>query len=65
MADDRADKFCLVTSDSDFAGLCRKLRERGWAGEVEPDVAALIARLPARPLRTPRSWARGSAAGDG
>ncbi|HMV18497.1 MAG TPA: NYN domain-containing protein [Zoogloea sp.] len=27
--DDRADKFCLVTSDSDFAGLCRKLRERG------------------------------------
>lgn len=27
--DDRADTFCLVTSDSDFAGLCRKLRERG------------------------------------
>ena len=27
--DHRADKFCLVTSDSDFAYLCRKLRERG------------------------------------
>ncbi|MCV2362274.1 NYN domain-containing protein [Paucibacter sp. DJ1R-11] len=27
--DQRADVFCLVTSDSDFAGLCRKLRERG------------------------------------
>lgn len=29
MFDNRADKFCLVTSDSDFAYLCRKLRERG------------------------------------
>lgn len=27
--DQRASTFCLVTSDSDFAGLCRKLRERG------------------------------------
>ena len=27
--DARADTFCLVTSDSDFAYLCRKLRERG------------------------------------
>ena len=27
--DHRAEKFCLVTSDSDFANLCRKLRERG------------------------------------
>lgn len=27
--DDRAETFCLVTSDSDFAHLCRKLRERG------------------------------------
>jgi uncharacterized protein (TIGR00288 family) len=27
--DRRADIFCLVTSDSDFAHLCRKLRERG------------------------------------
>lgn len=26
--DQRADTFCLVTSDSDFAYLCRKLRER-------------------------------------
>lgn len=29
MFDQRADVFCLVTSDSDFAYLCRKLRERG------------------------------------
>lgn len=29
MFDHRVDKFCLVTSDSDFAYLCRKLRERG------------------------------------
>lgn len=27
--DGRADTFCLVTSDSDFAYLCPKLRERG------------------------------------
>lgn len=27
--DARADTFCLVTSDSDFAYLCRKLKERG------------------------------------
>jgi uncharacterized protein (TIGR00288 family) len=27
--DHRADRFCLVTSDSDFSYLCRKLRERG------------------------------------
>src|SRR5690606_28983561 len=27
--DHRADTFCLVTSDSDFSFLCRKLRERG------------------------------------
>lgn len=27
--DERVGIFCLVTSDSDFAGLCRKLRERG------------------------------------
>lgn len=27
--DSRADTFCLITSDSDFAYLCRKLRERG------------------------------------
>lgn len=29
MFDGRVDKFCLVTSDSDFAYLSRKLRERG------------------------------------
>lgn len=29
MFDSRIDKFFLVTSDSDFAYLCRKLRERG------------------------------------
>lgn len=29
MFDYRADSYCLVTSDSDFAYLCRKLRERG------------------------------------
>ena len=29
LVDCRADSFCLVTSDSDFAYLCRKLRERG------------------------------------
>lgn len=27
--DARADVFCLITSDSDFSYLCRKLRERG------------------------------------
>ena len=29
MFDGRVDTFCVVTSDSDFAYLCRKLRERG------------------------------------
>lgn len=29
--DDKVDTFCFVTSDSDFACLCRKLRERGAA----------------------------------
>jgi uncharacterized protein (TIGR00288 family) len=29
MFDKRADFFCVVTSDSDFSYLCRKLRERG------------------------------------
>lgn len=29
MFDSRADNFCIVTSDSDFSFLCRKLRERG------------------------------------
>ena len=31
MFDGRASTFCLVTSDSDFSYLCRKLRERGAA----------------------------------
>jgi hypothetical protein len=31
MFDRRVDTFCLVTSDSNFAYLCRKLRERGAA----------------------------------
>lgn len=39
MFDHRADMFCLITSDSDFAYLCRKLRERGASvcivGEVK------------------------------
>lgn len=33
--DDRADSFCLVTSDSDFTYLCRKLRERGATVHIE------------------------------
>lgn len=41
--DARADTFCLVTSDSDFAYLCRKLRERGATvcivGEVKTPAA--------------------------
>jgi uncharacterized protein (TIGR00288 family) len=43
MFDQRADIFCLVTSDSDFAYLCRKLRERGATvcivGETKTPVA--------------------------
>lgn len=39
MFDNRADMFCLITSDSDFSYLCRKLRERGASicivGEVK------------------------------
>ncbi|MGQ3002528.1 MAG: NYN domain-containing protein [Hydrogenophaga sp.] len=34
MFDGRADTFCLVTSDSDFAYLCRKLRERGATVQI-------------------------------
>jgi len=36
--DQRANTFCLVTSDSDFAGLCRKLRERGATVHVIGEV---------------------------
>ena len=46
--DRRADFFCLVTSDSDFAYLCRKLRERGGTvhivGEAKTLPALRIAR---------------------
>lgn len=35
--DDRAETFCLVTSDSDFAHLCRKLRERGATVHIVGD----------------------------
>lgn len=38
LLDGRADTFCLVSSDSDFAYLCRKLRERGAAVIVAGDV---------------------------
>ncbi|MBJ7516308.1 MAG: NYN domain-containing protein, partial [Stenotrophomonas sp.] len=37
LLDGRADAFCLVTSDSDFAYLCRKLRERGAAVYIVGD----------------------------
>jgi hypothetical protein len=43
MFDGRANTFCIVTSDSDFAYLCRKLRERGakvWViGEAKTPAA--------------------------
>jgi uncharacterized protein (TIGR00288 family) len=38
MFDGRADTFCLVTSDSDFAYLCRKLRERGATVHIVGEV---------------------------
>src|SRR5450830_325723 len=37
MFDQRAETFCLVTSDSDFAYLCRKLRERGSTAYIVGD----------------------------
>ena len=43
LLDGRADKFVIITSDSDFVGLCRKLRERGAAvhifGEAQTSAA--------------------------
>lgn len=36
--DRRADTFCVVTSDSDFAYLCRKLRERGATVHIVGEV---------------------------
>lgn len=48
LLDERADSFCIVTSDSDFVHLCRKLRERGAAvvmvGEAKtPDALRNVA----------------------
>jgi predicted nuclease of predicted toxin-antitoxin system len=40
MFDGRAEKFCIVTSDSDFAYLCRKLRERGAAVSIVGEAKA-------------------------
>jgi hypothetical protein len=37
MLESRADTFCLVTRDSDFACLCRKLRERSAAVHIVGD----------------------------
>lgn len=34
LLDRRADRFVIVTSDSDFVGLCRKLQERGASVHV-------------------------------
>lgn len=44
MFDGRIDRFCLVTSDSDFAYLCRKLRERGATVSIvgEPKTPAAL-----------------------
>lgn len=36
--DGRATTFCMVTSDSDFAYLCRKLRERGATVRIVGEV---------------------------
>lgn len=40
MFDGRAEKFCIVTSDSDFAYLCRKMRERGAAVSIVGEAKA-------------------------
>ncbi len=72
MFDCRADKFCLVTSDSDFAHLCRKLRERGATvhivGEAKTPDALRNASdqffewLPAEAVPEPCSASRAAAA---
>ncbi|MEG0923123.1 MAG: NYN domain-containing protein [Comamonas sp.] len=41
--DARADTFCLVTSDSDFAYLCRKLKERGATVNIVGEAKSLDA----------------------
>ncbi|WP_182655723.1 NYN domain-containing protein [Stenotrophomonas lacuserhaii] len=43
LLDGRADTFCLVSSDSDFAYLCRKLRERGASVVVAGDAQSPMA----------------------
>lgn len=43
LLDGRADTFCLVSSDSDFAYLCRILRERGAAVFVAGDAKSPMA----------------------
>lgn len=42
--DRRADRFVIVTSDSDFVGLCRKLKERGAEVHIfgEPKTPAAL-----------------------
>jgi len=41
--DGRASTFCIVTSDSDFAYLCRKLRERGATVHIVGEAKSLDA----------------------
>ncbi len=43
LLDGRANTFCLVTSDSDFVHLCRKLRERGGKVLIAGDARSPIA----------------------
>ena len=43
MSDGRAAKFCIVTGDSEFAYLCRKLRERGATVSIVGEGKAPIA----------------------
>lgn len=45
------------------AYLRRKLRERGWAGEREPDIAALVARHVANGWIDDAAWGRSKAQG--
>jgi uncharacterized protein (TIGR00288 family) len=69
MFDHRADTFCLVTSDSDFAYLCRKLRERGAqvviVGEAKTPAALRNASDQFFEWVRPAVEAAGNGAGDG
>lgn len=69
MFDHRADTFCLVTSDSDFAYLCRKLRERGAqvviVGEAKTPAALRNASDQFFEWVRPVVEAAGNGAGDG